>query len=388
MKIAHVITRLVVGGAQENTLFTVEGLIKKGYKVDLISGKTEGPEGSLENRVREKKIPLIIIKQLVRDINPVFDIIAFLKLFFIFKKNKYQIVHTHSAKAGIIGRISAKLANPKTIVIHTIHGLPFHPYQNKILNFIYILAEKIAYIFTDHFICVGNVMKEKSIKAGIGKEKDYTVIYSGFEIEPYLECARKREILREKYGIKKNEKIIGMIGRLFYLKGQNYLMEAFKDISQKFPEAKLLLVGDGILREELENYAKKNNIYHKVIFTGLVPPEKIPEYVAIMDILVHTSLREGLPKAVAQGFAGGKPVVAFDIDGTKEVVINGKTGFIVPPENVELLKEKLIFLLENSEIAGKMGIEGQELIKKLFPVEKMVDEIEKIYIKFLNNGKC
>jgi len=231
-------------------------------------------------------------------------------------------------------------------------------------------------------------MKEKSIKAGIGKEKDYTVIYSGFEIEPYLECARKREILREKYGIKKNEKIIGMIGRLFYLKGQNYLMEAFKDISQKFPEAKLLLVGDGILREELENYAKKNNIYHKVIFTGLVPPEKIPEYVAIMDILVHTSLREGLPKAVAQGFAGGKPVVAFDIDGTKEVVINGKTGFIVPPENVELLKEKLIFLLENSEIAGKMGIEGQELIKKLFPVEKMVDEIEKIYIKFLNNGKC
>ncbi|MGC8976823.1 MAG: glycosyltransferase family 4 protein [Candidatus Ratteibacteria bacterium] len=387
MKICHVITRLVVGGAQENTIFTVEGLIKKGYKVELISGPTKGPEGSLEGKVREKKIPLIIIRELVREINPFFDFIAFIKLFFIFKKKKYDIVHTHSAKAGIIGRISAKIANPKSIVIHTIHGLPFHPYQNKFLNSIYIFLEKIAYLFTDHFICVGEIMKEKSLLAGIGKEKDYTVIYSGFEIEPYIECAKNREYFREKYGIKKNEKVIGMIGRLFHLKGHHYLLKAFKDISKKFPEAKLLLVGDGILRKEIEKYARKNNIYEKVIFAGLVQPEKIPEYVAIIDILVHTSLREGLPKAVAQGLAGGKAVVAFDIDGTKEIVINGKTGFIIPPLNVELLKEKIIFLIENPDIAYKIGIEGQKLIKNFFPVEKMVDEIEKIYIKFLNDGK-
>ena len=385
MKICHVITRLIVGGAQENTIFTVEGLIKKGYKVDLISGPTKGPEGSLEEKVREKNIQLIIVKELVREINPFYDIVAFLKLFFIFKKKKYDIVHTHSAKAGIIGRISAKIANPKSIVIHTIHGLPFHPYQNKILNFFYIIAEKIAYYFTDHFICVGEIMKEKSLKAGIGKKSDYTVIYSGFEIEPYIEFSKRRNELREKYGIKPDEKVIGMIGRLFYLKGQEYLIEAFKDISKKFPHTKLLLVGDGILREKLENYAKENGIYDKVIFTGLVPPEKIPEYVAIIDILVHTSLREGLPKTVAQGLAGGKAVVAFDVDGTKEVVINGKTGFIVPPKDINLLKERIIYLLENSEISDKMGKEGQELIKNLFPVEKMVDEIEKIYIKFLYN---
>lgn len=387
MKIAHVITRLVVGGAQENTIYTVEGLLKKGYKVDLISGLTKGPEGNLEEKVKEKNINLIIVKELVREINPFLDIIAFLKLFFIFKKNKYDIVHTHSAKAGILGRISAKLANPKSIVIHTIHGLPFHPYQNRILNFFYILSEKIAYYFTDHFICVGRIMKEKSLKAGIGKDKDYSIVYSGFEVEEFVKCSKKKEVLRERFGIKKNEKIIGMIGRLFYLKGQEYLLEAFKDISPRFPEVKVLLVGDGILRNQLEDFARKNNIYDKVIFTGLVPPEKIPEYVAVMDILVHTSLREGLPKAVAQGLAGGKPVVAFDVDGAREIVINGKTGFIVPEKNVELLKEKIIFLLENSEIADKMGIEGQKLVMELFPVEKMVDEIEKIYIKFLNNGK-
>ena len=387
MKICHIITRLIIGGAQENTIFTVEGLVKKGYKVELISGPTKGPEGSLEEKIKEKGIPLIIVKELIREINPVYDIIAFLKLFIIFKRKKYDIVHTHSAKAGILGRISAKIANPKSIVIHTIHGLPFHPYQNKILNFFYILSEKIAYYFTDHFICVGEIMKEKSLQAGIGKEKDYTVIYSGFEVEPYLECAKKRNQLRKKYGISENDKVIGMIGRLFYLKGQNYLIEVFKEVSETHPEAKLMFVGDGILREQLENYARKNKIYDKVIFTGLVPPKKIPEFVSIMDILVHTSLREGLPKAVAQGLAGGKPVIAFDIDGTKEVVINGKTGFLIPPKDIKLLKEKIIYLLENPEISDKMGKEGQELIKQLFPVEKMVDEIEKIYVKFLYNEK-
>jgi len=387
MKICHIITRLIIGGAQENTIFTVEGLIKKGYCVELISGPAIGPEGSLEEKVREKKIPLIIVKELVREINPFYDIIAFLKLFFIFKKKKYDIVHTHSAKAGILGRISAKIANPKTIVIHTIHGLPFHPYQNRILNFFYILAEKIAYYFTDHFICVGEIMKEKSLKARIGEESDYTVIYSGFEVEPYIEFAKRKDELRKKYDIKPNEKVIGMIGRLFYLKGQEYLIEAFKDISERFPHTKLLLVGDGILREKLENYAQRNNISDRVIFTGLVPPEKIPEYVAIIDILVHTSLREGLPKTVAQGLAGGKPVVAFDIDGTKEIVINGKTGFIVPPKDINSLKEKIIYFLENSEISDKMGKEGQKLIKNLFSIGKMVDEIEKIYVKFLYNEK-
>lgn len=387
MKIAHVITRLIVGGAQENTIFTVEGLIRKGYLVDLISGPTKGPEGSLENKVKEKGINLIIVKELVREINPLYDLIAFFKLFFIFKKNRYDIVHTHSAKAGILGRISAKLATPDCIVIHTVHGLPFHPYQNRILNFLYIFLEKIASIFTDHFICVGEIMKEKSLKAGIGKEFQYSVIYSGFELEPYFENGKKREIMRKKYGIKENEKVIGMVGRLFYLKGQEYLIEAFKDVVNEYPDTKLLLVGDGILREKLENYAKENGIYEKVIFTGLVPPEKIPEYVSMMDIVVHTSLREGLPRAVAQGLAGGKPVVAFDIDGAREIVLNMKTGFIVPPCDVNSLKEKIIFLLKNPEIAEKMGKEGQQLVKKNFSVEKMVDEIENLYVKFLKDEK-
>lgn len=380
MKICHIITRLVVGGAQENTIFTVEGLKKKGYSVDLISGKTEGPEGTLEDRVKEKNINLIVIPQLIRDINPVLDFIAFLKIFKVFKKSKYDIIHTHSAKAGFLGRIAGRLANKKTIIIHTIHGPSFFPHQKKFSYLLYKTAEKIAEKFTDHFICVGEIMKERYLKNGIGREEQYSVVYSGFHIQPYIEAEKEREKMRESIGIKKEEKVIGMIGRLFPLKGQKYLLYAFSEIVKEFPDTKLIFVGDGILKEKLMEMAKEYGIEEKVIFAGLIPPEKIPEYISAMDIVAHTSLREGLPKAVAQGMAGGKPVVAFDVDGTKEVVINGETGFLIKPKDVETLIEKIKFLLKNPVIAENMGRKGREKIKKMFPVEKMVDEIEKIYL--------
>ena len=381
LRICHVITRLIIGGAQENTIFTVEGLIEKGYNVELISGKTEGPEGSLVDYVKKKKIPLIIIPELVREINPVKDIIAFLKLLSIFKNKKYHIVHTHSAKAGILGRIASKIANSKSIVIHTVHGLPFHPYQPFFLNFLYIMIEKFTARFTDCFITVGEVMKEKSLKEGIGEEKKYRVIYSGFDVEKYKNAEKKRKEIREKFGIKDGEKVIGMVGRLFHLKGQEYLLEAFSKIVKEFPDARLLLVGDGILKNKLKEYAKEKGIYNKVIFAGLVPPSEIPLYISAMDIVAHTSLREGLPKAVAQGFAGGKPVVSFDIDGAREIVIDGKTGFLVPPRDVSSLFKKLLFLLQNEDIAIKMGKEGRKIIEEKFPVKKMVDEIERLYLE-------
>ena len=384
MKICHVITRLIVGGAQENTIFTVQGLIKKGYEVELISGPSTGPEGSLEESIKSKNISLIIIKQMVREINPVLDVLVFIKLVGIFRHKRYDIVHTHSAKAGILGRIAAKVAKRDTIVIHSVHGLSFHEFQNPFLNFIYITSEKIAAAFTDHFICVGEVMKEKSLRAGIGKQKQYSVIYSGFEVQPYLDASNRRDAIRTKLGITPEQKVIGMIGRLYHLKGQEHLMRAFVDIAQEFPDARLLLVGDGILKESLKKYAQEKGIAEKVIFTGLVPPETIPEFVAAMDILAHTSLREGLPKAVAQGFAGGKAVVAFDIDGSKELVIDGETGFLIPPLDEKKLREKLVWLLKNPQVSYIMGQKGRKRVEDLYPVHKMVDRIENVYIQKLH----
>jgi glycosyltransferase involved in cell wall biosynthesis len=390
MRICHVITRLIVGGAQENTIFTVKGLKEKGYVVDLVSGPTEGPEGSLEDQIKkESGLRLIVIKEMVREIHPFLDVLTFLKLYRLFRKSRYDVVHTHSAKAGVVGRLAAKFAYKRTVTIHTVHGLSFHDFQSHLLNGFYITAEKIAGFFTDRYICVGAVMKEKSLRAGIGREKQYSVVYSGFEVQPYLDAEEDRGSTRSSLGIRDNEKVFGMVGRLYHLKGQEYLMEAFASVVREYPETKLLIVGDGILRPELERFARDNKILEKVIFTGLVSPSRIPELIASMDVLVHTSLREGLPKAVAQGFAGGRPVLAFDVDGARELVIDGRTGYLIPPKNVEVLKKKMRFLLQNPSISYKMGEEGRKIVMSLFPVEKMVDAIEKIYKETLleKNGR-
>jgi len=380
MRICHVITRLIVGGAQENTIFTVKGLKEKGYVVDLVSGPTEGPEGSLEDQIKkESGLRLIVIKEMVREIHPFLDVLTFLKLYRLFRKNRYDVVHTHSAKAGVVGRLAAKFAYKRTVTIHTVHGLSFHDFQSPLLNWFYITAEKIADIFTDRYICVGQVMMDKSLKAGIGRREKYSVVYSGFEVQPYLDADKQRNVTRRALGIKDNERVFGMVGRLYHLKGQEYLMEAFASVVREYPEARLLIVGDGVLRPALEKFARENNISERVVFTGLVPPSRIPSLISAMDFLVHTSLREGLPKAVAQGFAGGRPVLAFDVDGARELVIDDRTGYLIPPKDVEMLKDKMRFLLQNPAISCKMGEEGRRIVMSLFPVEKMVSAIDNIY---------
>ncbi|HPP12013.1 MAG TPA: glycosyltransferase, partial [bacterium] len=171
-------------------------------------------------------------------------------------------------------------------------------------------------------------------------------------------------------------------------KGQEYLLKAFAEVVQIFPETKLLLVGEGILRRKLQTLAAAHKIRDRVIFAGLVPPEEIPEYVAAMDIVAHTSLREGLPRAVAQGLAGGKPVVAFDVDGARELVKDGQTGYLVPARDNNTLIARLLHLLKNPQAAEAMGQAGRRLIEELFPVEKMVEKIEALYREALRRKRC
>ncbi len=379
IKIAHIITRLIIGGAQENTIFTVEGLLKKGYDVTLISGPGIGPEGSLVEKVKRKGIKLIIIPELRREINPFLDTIAFLKIYSLIKKEKYILVHTHSSKAGILGRTAAKLAYWRIIVIHTIHGLPFYPEQHKFLNFIYVNLERFCSLFTNKIICVGRVMKEKTLSAHIGKEKKFVVIYSGFAVEKYTDSQINPEKERKKWGLEGEDLVIGKIGRLFPLKGQEYLLGVLPRIKKVLPRIKLVFVGEGILHKSLEEMAENLGIKDAVIFTGLLPAEEIPKIISTFDLLCHTSLREGLPKTVAQGLAAGKPVVAFDVDGTKEVIINEETGYLVPAKDTEKLASTIIKALSNMDKSKEMAREGQRLIKKLFPVEVMVNSIEKVY---------
>jgi len=387
MRVCHIITRLIVGGAQENTLYSVLGLrkLRRYETVDLVTGPTTGPEGSIEKKAVESGVDLIRVPELIRAIRPMTDLVALRKLKRILREGRYDIVHTHSAKGGILGRMAARNVGVP-VVIHTIHGPSFFPYQSGAKNFFYKLAERYAGKMTTHFVSVADAMSRQYLAAGIGKPGQYTTIYSGMEIGAFLNQQRD-EKLREQLGIKPDELVVGKIARLFELKGHNFLLEAAPEIARHAPNVKFVLVGDGLLSEHYKAEARRLGVADRVIFTGLIPPHEVPRYISVMDVVTHLSLREGLPRTLPQALACGKPVVAFDLDGSGEVCLDGKTGFLIKAEDVGALTQSVVRLLRDRELAGRMGAAGRELVCDNFSVETMVRRIDELYQRLWNERR-
>jgi glycosyltransferase involved in cell wall biosynthesis len=378
MKVSHVITRLIVGGAQENTLATVLGLREKfGLEVELLAGPTHGPEGSLVDRARAVEGVYREVPDLIRPIHPLRDYSAcrFLKKHFL--ETRPDIVHTHSGKAGFIGRMAAADAGVP-LIIHSIHGPSFGPFQSWLKNVLYIRAEKMAASRTHHFITVADAMTRTYLDAGIASPEKYTRIFSGFPLGEY-EKAENDDQLRRKLGIQNNDFVVGKIGRLFRLKGHEDLFRIAPALVDAIPEIKFLLIGGGEWEGRFRRMAAKMGLSDNFIFTGLVPPESIPSLVGIMDLLVHLSLREGLPRALPQAQAAGKPVIAYDCDGAGEVCRDGRSGYLVPPGDLESLKELIIRLYESPDLAFKFGSQGRDFVLENFSVDRLVEEQYRLY---------
>ncbi len=382
MRVTHVITRLVVGGAQENTVSSVLGLATiPGVQCDLVSGPTTGPEGSLESVFAAKPDLLRICHPLVRPVSPWRDFQAYRELKSIFRREKPDIVHTHSGKAGIVGRLAARHAGVP-VVIHTIHGPSFGNFQGRLANLVFTAAERRAGRATDHFVVVAEAMRDQYLAAGIGRASEYTCIRSGFDLQPFL-TANNDPTLRAKLGLRPEDFVIGKIARLFDLKGHDDLFAIAPELVRRVPHAKLLFVGDGAWRGRFERMAKELGLADHFVFAGLVPPSEVSRYVGVMDALVHLSRREGLPRAIPQALAAGKPVVAFDCDGAREVCLDAKTGFLLAPGDLAGLTDRLARLAADPSLRRTLGEAGRELVRAQFSTEAMVLGLHRLYEKLL-----
>ncbi len=382
MRVTHVITRLVIGGAQENTAATVLGLRNRpGVEVDLISGPTSGPEGSLEPLFSACPELLSIVPNLVRPVHPWKDWVALAQLTRSLRCRNPAIVHTHSGKAGVLGRLAARRAGVP-IIIHHIHGPSFGPFQGAMANWSFTAAERLAAKATTHFVCSAQAMTKLYLNARIGRPEMYTRVFSGFKVEPFL-AARNDLALRASLGLEPNSFVIGKIARMSPLKGHADLLRAFKGLLPNLPSSRLLLVGDGPLRSQLEAEAQAAGVAGKVVFTGLVPPAEVFRYVGIMDCLAHLSAREALSRALPQALAGGKPVVSYDFDGADEVCLHGETGFLVRVGDVLAATNFLLTLAQNPAMRIRFGLRGQQFVAEHFPVERMVDNLLQLYYRLL-----
>jgi glycosyltransferase involved in cell wall biosynthesis len=393
MKIVHIITRLILGGAQENTLITCRLLAERGHDVTLITGPALGPEGALFEQTKNAEYKTIVVDKMRRPIKPIYDAVCYFQIKKILAEIKPDIVHTHSAKAGIVGRyagynLKGKISKEKKpYVVHTIHGLAFHPYLNPVLNKFYIAVENATAKKTDVFITVADAMTEKALAVGMGKADMYTTAYSAIEEDGFLEKPEELKIgdFRRRFGISDQATVIVSVARLAELKGHEYIIESARRISPKYDNCVWLFVGDGNLAHKIKEKIQLYNLGYKFKFTGLLPPEQIPLAIHASDILVHCSLREGLARVLPQAMLCAKPVVSFDIDGAKEVV-NETTGFLIEPKDVDALTEACEKLIKDSELRQTLGEAGRKSVIEKFAPNTMVDTIETVYNRLLEQN--
>ncbi len=338
---------------------------------------------------------VIVTPNLVRSPHPWHDWMAYREIKKLCRDLKPDVVHTHSSKAGIIGRAAAwkiKSRNSKPenrnspLVVHTIHGLPFHPYQNAAINRLWITLERYAAKRCDAIICVADAMTRQALTAKVGTPKLFSTIYSGMEVEPFIHPGLSREQVRTQLHIPTTAFVFGTIARLQPLKGHDDLLTISGDLFAKIPNAHLLWIGDGIYRPRFEEILKTKGWTDRVTLTGLVPPTEVPRLLPAMNALVHPSYREGLARALPQALLGKIPVISYDCDGAAEVCIEGKTGFLVKTGDVPGLGAAMIRMAGDIPAAQAMGAFGQTFCLKHFSSEMMVEQIESLYHRFLTGA--
>ncbi len=379
MRVAHVITRMIIGGAQENTLLNCLDLIRD-YQDDvlLITGPSFGPEGQLLSQGRAGELPIRVLPELLRPIHPWHDWQAYQAIRRAIADFQPDVVHTHSAKAGMLGRKAAwSLAIPA--VLHTVHGAPFHPYQSAAARYFFQRCERWAGQHCHQLISVADAMTDLMVAANVAPREKFTTIYSGMDVEQFKTADQQRMEIRAKYGFQEEDIVIGKIARMFHLKGHEDLITAAAQVVQQNPHVRFLLVGDGVLRESHQQRIATLGLGNHFVFTGLVPPDQIPGLIGAMDVVVHTSLREGLARVLPQALIAGRPVVSYDIDGAREVAITGETGFLVPPGDTRQLAESLAKLAADRETRLRMGREGQRRFTEQFDHRAMTRQIRAAY---------
>ncbi|MDX2016137.1 MAG: glycosyltransferase, partial [Planctomycetota bacterium] len=395
-------------GSQENTVISCEGQTNLGHEVHLAFGPIYGPEGSMLERVRAfragdgRSITPHEVPDLVREVSPARDHRAYKQLKALIARLRPDVVHTHSSKAGIVGRAAAWDVTPRPAVVHTIHGPPFMPvegglfrrWKTRIVNYEYTLAERFAAKQCHMILSVADAMTEQFLARGIGSPELYRTVRSGIDTAPYLNPAsgEDRASVRASLGLGRDRFVVGTVARLAEHKGHDDLL----DVLDPRVHAKwsLLWVGDGWWRGRLLERARAMGLRIReldkpdqqaagdgpeLVLTGLVPPARVPALMRAMDVLVHPSYREGLPRTVPQALLTGTAVAAYDVDGTREACVDGQTGLLIPPGNRTRLREALDRLYAEPSLRSELARRGQEFCRDEFAAETMIRRLEAAY---------
>ncbi|MFC1577296.1 glycosyltransferase family 4 protein [Candidatus Omnitrophota bacterium] len=387
IKVLRIITRLNIGGPAIHTILLSSSLNKNDYKDVLICGKVSGSEGDMAYLAKDKKVEPIVIPQMGRDISPLKDIRSLLDLYSIIKREKPDIIHTHTAKAGTLGRLAAILAGVP-IRVHTFHGHIFDGYFSPVKARVFLWIERILALFTSRIITVSDKVEYEIVDMlKVTDRKKSTVVPLGLELGNFLKCEHAAGAFRKTLGLGDDVFLVGIVGRLVPIKNHKMFIDASRMVLDRHPDRKIkfLIIGDGELKEPLKRYAAEKGIEDSCIFTGWV--QDLAAVYADLDVVALCSLNEGTPVSLIEALAAARAVVATDVGGVRDLVADGDNGFLVRSGDTEAFSEKLSRLLEDGDIRSRFGKSGRVSVKERYSKERLVGDIEDLYRECLKKAQ-
>lgn len=385
MRILHIITRLIRGGAQQNTVISCAGQVAAGHEVFLAFGPIYGPEGSLEDEARAAGAKLIVVPAMRRAILPGHDYFTYRALRKIIRDIKPDIVHTHSSKAGIVGRAAA-WAERVPGVVHTIHGLPFHERQFRPIHDAYVMTERWAAKRCHRLIGITQAMNDAFAANRLGRPEQFRVVPSGVDFDKLgLPLSRPmpdpqvRARVRAELKLDATAPLIGIVARLDPLKGHDDLLDILPDLIQRYPGIHLLFVGDGWHRATLEQRLITMNLRDRVTITGVVALPRVIELLQTMDVMALPSYQEGQGRALVEALACGCAVVGYAVGGIPEVCVDGVTGKLAPVGDRTKLSAAIGVLLDDRPLREKLTNQGRLHMHEHFSAAGMIRALESVY---------
>ncbi|MGH7930215.1 MAG: glycosyltransferase family 4 protein, partial [Candidatus Binatia bacterium] len=370
-RIAHVITNAdAFGGAQRNTLLTLTGLVRDGYEAELVCG----PGGRLIEEARTNGIPVYVVPDLIRQIHPVKDCRALFILSKLFRSRQYHIVHTHSTKGGVLGRLAAWLAQVP-VIVHTVHGIPFEM-NGDMKSRLYIGMEQVMGTVTDRLVCVGKELCREVGEWAIVPNEKLVTIYSGIDFSSYV-AQRSALVVKRELGIEDAWPIVGCIGRLSQQKAQHYLLQAISLLKKDYPKIKLLLVGEGQLRPLLEKQIQALGLSTHIRLLG--QRDDVADLLQVFDIYAMSSRWEGVGRALTEAMHCARPIVATAVNGVTELIIHEETGLCAPPHDPTALAAAINRLALDPELARRLASNAQRKAGDLMDARQMVLALEELY---------
>ncbi|GAC1318657.1 MAG: glycosyltransferase family 4 protein [Chloroflexota bacterium] len=381
INVLRVITRLNIGGPAIHAILLTRALNDGApFHSTLVAGTTTAHEGDMLDLARDNAVAPILLPALGREISPIDDITALARMVALIRQIKPDIVHTHMAKAGTIGRLAARVCGVP-LIVHTYHGHVFHGYFSPAKTHVFLMIERALGLATQHIITVGDGQRDEIARYGVAPREKLIPIRLGLELGMFLDAERHRGELRGQLGIESDTPLVGIVARLVPVKAHDVFFTAVRDVRDRIPRARFVVIGDGERRQELEALVAHMGLADAVQFLGW--RRDLPRVYADLDVVALSSRNEGSPVALIEALASARPVVSTAVGGVPEVVVHGETGLTVPRNDAGALADAIVRLLTDRDLAQKLGAAGRRHVYPRYDSSRLVADVKELYLREL-----